>query len=116
MSVTAGDRILIYFRNKKKKMRDIFKDNAIYDAGVRLRSSSVGGDLLSIAGQSFFVMQVEVIKSEFNRKAISGDLSLSNVDSGPDGAPAVSEMKDEVSVPEQLWDTSSHTHYPEFYQ
>ena len=42
--------------------------------------------------------------------------ALSNVDSGPDGAPAVSEMKDEVSVPEQLWDTSSHTHYPEFYQ
>ena len=75
LSVTDGDRILIYFRNKKKKMRDIFKDNAIYDAGVRLRSSSVGGDLLSIAGQSFFVMQAEVIQSEFNRKAISGDLT-----------------------------------------
>ena len=41
LSVTDGDRILIYFRNKKKKMRDIFKDNSIYDAGVRLRSSSV---------------------------------------------------------------------------
>ena len=42
--------------------------------------------------------------------------ALSNVDSGPDGAPGVSEMKDEVSVPEQLWDKSSHTQYPEFYQ
>ena len=74
LSLVTGNHSRVYFRDKKRVLQTIFGNDTIFDATAQQQKHGVRGELLSIGGTRLFALLDRVTRSEFNRKAISGEL------------------------------------------